>query len=156
MAAKIHYDDNIFYAATLVKTLKNGFALEIDPEYFAEKIHEDLLFAGTALSRIYLSLKANAHLITRTEHLRSLLRAKRDFTGLLESILAKKTPFSVSLEANFPKLKICRAEQIRDIEEIKAHIENCRQEDSAVEHDVISGEEFRFLLTPEEQADTKQ
>ncbi|MDR3200881.1 MAG: hypothetical protein LBT68_05425 [Spirochaetales bacterium] len=153
MATKIHYGDNIFYIESLIKTLKNGLSLEIDPEYFAERIHDDLLFSGAVLNRIYVSLKSNAHLITRNEYLRSLLRAKRDFTGLLENIIEKKLPLAASLETGFPKLKICRAEQVRDIEEIKAYIENRRREDPVSEDDVISGEEFRFLLPPVEQAD---
>ena len=151
MATKIHYGDNIFYLETLLKTVKNGLSLEIDADYFRERMLDDILFLCSSLGTIYASLKANSHLIKKTDYLRSLLRAKRDFIVLLEDILAKKLPLAAELTEGFPKLKICRAEQARDAEEIKAVIENRGQEESAAANDLISGEELRFLFTPSEE-----
>ena len=151
MTTKINYENNIFYLQTLLKTTKNGLTLEIDAEYFQEKVLTDILFLASSLSAIYTSLKANAHLIKKNSYLRSLLRTKRDFAELVQNILEKKLPLASSLAAEFPKLKICRAEQTRDIEEIRAYIENRTQDGSPPESEVISSEEFRFLLTPTEE-----
>ena len=153
MATKINYENNIFYLQTILKTTKNGLTLEIDAEYFREKVAADMFFLASSLSALYASLKANSHLIKKSSYLRSLLRTKRDFAELAQNILEKKLPLAPSLAEEFPKLKICRAEQARDIEEIKAHIENRSQKESSPESDVISSEEFRFLLTPAEDQD---
>ena len=155
MATKIHYEDNIYYLEILLKTIRNGLLLEIDAEYFRERILDDILFLGSSMGKIYASLKANSRLIKKIDYLRSLLRAKRDFIALVEDILAKKLPLAAEFTAGFPRLKICRAEQARDAEEIKTFIENRRQEDSSSESDLISGEEFRFLLTPADEAEGK-
>jgi hypothetical protein len=155
MATKIHYEDNIFYLETLLKTVKKGISLQIDVEYFREKMLEDIFFLGSSLGRMYASLKTNSHLIKKTDYLRSLLRAKRDFTELVESILEKKLPLAASLEAGFPRLKICRAEQAQDIGEIRAHLENSAREEAACRSDVISGEEFRFLLRPASEGEAQ-
>ena len=150
MTTKIHYGDNIFYLESLLKTIKNGLSLEIDPEYFTERIATDILFMGSALSRIYSSLKANSYLIKKNEYLRSLLRAKRDYVDLLDYILGKKIPFASGLEHCFPKFSVSRAEQIRNIEEIKIMIETRHREEISQASDIISGEEFRILLNPAE------
>jgi hypothetical protein len=150
MTTKIHYSDNIFYLETLLKTIKTGVSLEIDSDYFKTKIMEDILFTGAAFSRTYAALKLNAHLINKNEYLRSFLRAKRNFVNLLEDILAKRLPFAAHLESGFPQFTVFRAEQIRDIAEIKAQIEKDHREDSSSKRDVISGEEFRFLFKSDE------
>ena len=151
MATKINYENNIFYLQTLLKTTKTGLTLEIDADYFREKLAADIFFLASALSATYASLKANTHLIKKKSYLRSLLRTKRDFAELAQNILERKLPLASSLTAEFSRLKICRAEQTRDIEEIKAHIEKRGQTDTTVESEVISSEEFRFLLTPTEE-----
>ena len=150
MTTKINYENNIFYLQTILKTTKTGLALEIDGEYFREKITADIFFLASSLNALYASLKANTHLIKKNNYLRGLLRTKRDFAELLQNILEKKFPLASSLSAEFPKLRVCRAEQTRDIEEIKAHIENRSQNEGSPQSDVISSEEFRFLLTPTE------
>ena len=150
MTTKINYENNIFYLGTILKTVKNGLILEIDAEFFREKVLSDIHFLASSLRAIYASLKANTHLIKKNTYLRSLLRTKRDFAELVQNILDRKLPLASSLTAEFPGLKICRAEQVCDIEEIKAHIENRTQDEGASESDVISGEEYRFLLTPVE------
>jgi hypothetical protein len=155
MPAKIHYGDNIFYLETFIRTIKNGLALEIDQEYFGARLLEDILFLDSSLNKIHASLKANAHLIRKSDYLRALLRAKRNFAGILKTIVTEKPPGAACLQTNFSKLKICEAQHIRDIEELRSAIE-IRAKDPAPESDVISGEEFRFLLTPAEAPQSKK
>ena len=151
MAAKINYGDNIYYLETLIKTIKNGLSLNIDADYFREKTLEDIQFLGSALSEIYASLRANSHLIKKTDYLRSLLRATRDYLSLIEDILAGKLPLAPELSVGFPKLKISKAEETRDIEDIKAFIENRGQADA--DSDLLSTEEYQFLLTQADDTD---
>jgi hypothetical protein len=155
MPAKIHYGDNVFYLETFIKAVRTGMTLEIDPEYFGDRLPEDIFFLNTSLNKIYASLKANDHLIKKGDYLRSLLRAKRDFAGLLKNIMAKKLPGANYVKAHISKIRICEEEQARDIEEIRGAIANLRVKDSGSESDVISGEEFRFLFTPAGQPENK-
>ena len=151
MTTKTNYENNIFYLQTLLKTARNGLSLEIDAEYFQGKILDDILFLSSSLSAMYASLKANTHLIKKTNYLRSLLRTKRDFTELVQNILEKKLPLAYCLEAELPKLKTCMAEQKLDIDEIKAQVENRGQNEGLAESDIISSEEFHFLLKPNDE-----
>ncbi|MDR1316997.1 MAG: hypothetical protein LBK13_09010 [Spirochaetales bacterium] len=153
MSTKIHYSDNIFYLQTLVKTVRNGLSLEIDPEYFQDRLLEDILFLNVSLNKIYESLKANTYLIRKGDYLRSLLRAKRDFAEVLRNIAEKKLPGAECLQAGIAKLKSCEEQQQRDMKEIRGVIESSRAKGAGAETDIISEEEFRFLFTPAEQPD---
>jgi hypothetical protein len=155
MPAKIHYGDDIFYLQALIKAAKSGAALEIDPEYFGNRLLDDVFFLNASLNKIYASLKANEHLIRKGDYLRSLLRAKRDFAALLKNVAAKKPPGAGPAQANASRIRIWEEEQARDIGEIRAAIENRHAKDSASESDIISKEEFRFLFTPAEQPEGK-
>ncbi|MDR2589316.1 MAG: hypothetical protein LBC67_07810 [Spirochaetales bacterium] len=170
MATKIHYEDNIFYAESLLKTVKNGLLLEIDPEYFRDRLKEDILFAGSILDCMYSSLKSNSRLIKKNDYFRGLLRAKRNLAALLDDIIANKftcllpgpeggegrgelSEIRVSLRANpsavFEDFARLRAAQKNDCEEIRALVENYHEE-RGNESDVISSDEFMLLLTPQE------
>lgn len=155
MTTKIHYEDNIFYLGTLVKTVKTGLVLEIDPEYFIDKVLEDILFIDSAFARTYASIKSNSYLIKKTDYLRGLLREKRMFISLLEDILNGKVPFSAHLEPFFPKFRDSLSEHMRDAFEIKTHLDGPRDE-IALGGDVISAAEFQFLLGEDERTESPE
>ena len=143
---QIHYGDTIFYLQTLMKAARSGLSLNIDTGFFREKMLEDILFIGSYLGKVYTSLKANTRLIKKADYIRGLLRAKRDYIALVDDILAGNLPFAAEIKAGFPKLKMSRAEEAATLDEITGYIEKRGQEDSAAESELISGEEFRFLL----------
>jgi hypothetical protein len=149
MAKKIHYQDNLFYLITLIKNLREGFSLDIDPEYFTDKVIEDVFFIDSCLKRIYSALKSNSYLVNRPDYLKNLLRAKKAFNDFLEQIINSKFAFCVHIEPFFAKFKSSMVEHIRDMTEISAMLEPKKQEDAG-DPDVISQDEYRFLLKDDE------
>jgi hypothetical protein len=149
MAAKINYEDNIFFLDTIVSALKSGLTLDIDPEYFRDKVVEDVFFVDTSLKRIYVSLKENNFLIRRAEYLRSLLRVSRLFREFLDRLVNKEVAFASHLEPYFLKLRGAATDheaiagEIMDILEVT--------EPTEVDQDFVSQDEFRFLLEEDEQ-----
>lgn len=145
MAAKINYEDNIFFLTTLTRDLSTGVKLDIDPDVFRDKILEDVLFVDTALIRMYESLQENRRLIRRLEYLRALLRAERVFIDFLEAVTSSSVPFSEHLEPFFTKLRATRREHANIAGEMDLAIRSSGDEDS---EDLVSEEEFRTLLEP--------
>lgn len=145
MTTKIHYEDNVFFLTSMIKTLKAGMSLDIDPEYFMDKVIEDIFFIDSALSRSFISLKSNPYLIKRAEHLRSLLRAKKIYIDFLTDILESKISFSAHLQPFLEKFTASRSEHIRDTGEIHAMLSEPPAENEA-DADIISSTEYRFLL----------
>jgi hypothetical protein len=153
MAAKTNFEDNIFYLNTLVKSLKAGISLDIDPDYFREKMVEDIFFVDSSLSRIYASLKDSVYLIRRAEYLRNLARAKRIFADFLTDVLEGGLTFANHLDQYYSKFRAARSEHLADVQEI-SHLLDRPHGDEVEQEDTISREEYRFLLqvdeTPEE------
>jgi hypothetical protein len=133
----------------MIKTLKNGLSLDVDPEYFIDKVIEDVFFIDSTLARVFVSLKENPYLIKRTDHLRSLLRVKKVFIDFLEEVFEGKLVFSVNLEPFFPKFRAARNDHIRDTAEIHILIENPPASEQS-DDDIISAAEFQFLLKEDE------
>lgn len=148
VAAHTNYDDDIFFVQALVKSLKAGLTLEIDADLFRDKVIEDILFADGTLARIYQSLDTNRFLVRRAEYLRDLLRAKRAFADFLEEITSGRLSFSSELESVRSTLTEARIRHVREI----ADIQTAMDQDAASPEpqDIVSQDEFRFLLKPEE------
>ena len=151
MIMKVHYEDNLFFLSTLVKALKTGLAQDIDPEFFIDKVIEDIFFIDSSLAKTFNTLKSSTHLIKRKEYLRVLFRTKKVFIEFLEEIVGGKLAFSPNLEPFFPKLKNSLNEHIKDNEEIHLLLEDGSDLAEAVEDDVISRTEYQFLLEEEEE-----
>ncbi|MFW6363371.1 MAG: hypothetical protein ACOC0D_05950 [Spirochaeta sp.] len=151
MGYRINYEDNIFFLNSLIKTLQKGMNLEIDSDYFRDKILEDILFLDSCLLQMFKSLSSSQFLITRHQHLRDLQRTTALFIDLLDGVLDDAFQFSEQLRSAFVKLKACRLEQERNCADINAILTGDTPED---EHeDTVSQDEFRFLLTPNQDND---
>lgn len=152
MGYKTNFADNIFYMNHQIKTLQQGLNLEIDPEYFREKIIEDILFIDTCLQQLFSALRDNSYLITRHQHLRDLHRATSLFVDFLDGILDEKYRFAPQLRTAYAKLKACRIEQQKNCDDIRALLYDPPPAD---EHeDTVSPDEFRFLM--EQDHDSEQ
>lgn len=152
MAAMTNYEDNIFFLNTIVKTLRSGVTLDIDPDYFREKIVEDIFFVDSSLARIYSSLKENVHMIRRTEYLRDLMRAKKIFVDFLSEILDGEMAFSPHLDSYFSKLRAARSEHLADIQAIHNMLDEPEMAEPE-EADTISKAEYQFLFQNDEPAE---
>ncbi len=151
MGAKVHYEDNLFFLHSILRTIESGLRLDIDPEYFKDKILEDVFFIDATLMRTFSSLKDNAFLINRASYLRSLRRTLRAFIDFLASVNAGKLEAAAILEAYRDRLESSMETHQRTIREIDAILDSLEPDDEASK--VISMEEYGFLLSRTEEAD---
>jgi hypothetical protein len=151
MTARVNYDDNIFFVQTMIKTLRSGLALDVDPELFKDKALEDIFFIDSTLMRILTQLRDNPNLIRRSEYLKALLRAENTFLDFLADILAAERPLAASLTPFSHKVRACRSSHQTTRTEVQTMLH--RPEDHAPEEDVVSQEELGFLLQEDEDED---
>ena len=81
---KIRYDDNIFFLTSLIRSIDEAIQLDVDPEFFVEKIIEDILFIDSTIQKLYLILKNNSRLLDSHIYLHCIVKVKKCFTDLLE------------------------------------------------------------------------
>jgi hypothetical protein len=150
MAVSVNYDDSIFYLQTMVKTLSTGLNLDVDPTIFKEKMVEEILFVDSSINQILQRLRDNFRLIHRTEYLRMLLRGINGYLELLDACVNGKLAMSEELEDFFPKLTRLLESHEGRAREIQAALQQGALGSDAPE-DVVSQEEFRFLLQEENE-----
>lgn len=144
MAKKIHYDDNLFYLREIIKSLKRGYSVEIDNEYFRDKITEDVLFIDAILRRMCSNLMKNDQLIKRPEVLRSLMISIIQYLEVLDMIISKPISSSFFQKQFLEKFSEIQNYQQDELEGIKKTLLSV---DSALSaEDLVSQEEFGLLL----------
>ena len=144
MKTAINYEDNIFFAHSLIHTLKAGLELEIENDYFGDKVVEDILFLDRTLSQLYEQLNKNHFLIRRTEMFRKLLHASSALLNVLQRCLEGSLNIAATARS---RLRTCRGEQQAILDAILSEL---RQDDrNEVSKDVVSSAEFEFLLRDE-------
>ncbi|MCG8480579.1 MAG: hypothetical protein MI724_15910 [Spirochaetales bacterium] len=144
MASKVHYDDNLFFIHSILRTVVAGMKLDIDPEYFKDKIVEDIFFIDATLMRTFSSLKDNVYLINRSSYLRSLRRTVTAFTEFLDTVAAERAGLSDSLSPYHDKLDSTLHAHNHILREINAMLDQEELDEETV--DVVSSEEYGFLL----------
>jgi hypothetical protein len=154
MTARVNYDDNIFFVQTMIKTLRSGLALDIDPELFKDKALEDIFFIDSTLMKILSQLRENPNLIRRSEYLKSLLRAENAFLDFLGDILASERPLAESLSPYSHKVRACRSSHQSTLSDVQNMLH--RPEQGSPEEDVVSQEELGFLLEEDEEEDDEE
>ncbi|MFP4114787.1 MAG: hypothetical protein ACOCZB_03840 [Spirochaetota bacterium] len=152
MATRVNYDDNLFYVMTMTRALRSGLHLEIDPDYFRDKMVEDIFFLDRVLEQIYEALRTNAYLINRRDHLRELMRAKRTFADMLDEILESRLAFSHHLEPFRAKLSGAREQHVRDLSDIQNSMETDVTTDD--QQSIVGQDEYRFLFQNDDESDS--
>ncbi len=150
MPEKIHYDDNIFFMTALIRTLNDAVKLNVDADYFADKVLEDTLFIDTSIQKSYGSLKENTHLIRRNSYLHSIMKLKRAYGRLLEDLLATEGAFAAPFETMRPKLRRIAACHLNDVKDIREGLEDVHS--VKFDSDMISYDELNFLMSPMEDS----
>lgn len=154
MTSRVNYDDNIFFVQTMIKTLRSGLALDVDPELFKDKALEDIFFIDSTLMKILAQLRDNPNLIRRSEYLKALLRAENTFLDFLADIIAAERPLAESLSPFSHKVRACRSSHQTTRTEVQNMLH--RPEDHAPEEDVVSQEELGFLLQEDEDGEDEE
>lgn len=145
MAKMIHYGDNLFVVGEMIRVLKDGLQLEIDPGMFSEKIVEDIFFIDGCLTKLTQALIASPLLIDRNEHLKTLMRIDNLFADLLEDVTQERLRIGAELRPLFGRLQKLCASYRSHVAEIRKTI--AESEPAVGEHgDMISPAEYEFLL----------
>jgi len=147
---KIRYDDNIFFIRSLIRTLHDAIRLDVDIEYFADKILEDILFINASIQKIYGSLKNNSLLIRRNVYYHSIMKLKEAYVYFLNELRSTGGGVGNSFEHMRTKFKLITENNLKDLKEIKDIISGI--EVGKVEGDTISQSELHYLMSPMENS----
>ncbi|OQX30067.1 MAG: hypothetical protein B0D92_00415 [Spirochaeta sp. LUC14_002_19_P3] len=145
MAEKIHYDDNIFFLTVMIQSLHDALQINIDAEYFAEKILEDSMFINTSIQKIYKTLTENRNLINAPSYLHSVMKAKVVYGRLIDAILHSEGDFSVIFKTKSSQLQQIAASHREDVQIIKEKLSNINDKN------IISFDELNILMSPIEE-----
>ena len=140
MGQKIHFEDNIFFLNEIVRTLQRNMSLKPDPEYFLEKIIDDITFLDSTFTQLCSSLKGNPHLINRQQYLRYRSKTASLFIRLLESLQGNNA-FDFSDYKR--ELEIILQNQCNNIQDVNRILFGTLQEQT---EDQVSEEEFKHLF----------
>ncbi len=151
MGAKVHYEDNLFFLHSILRTIESGLKLDVDPEYFKDKILEDLFFIDAALLRTFSSLKDNAYLINRAGYLRSLRRTVRAFIDFLNLLRSGNIGPRDMFRSYQSRMQHTIDTHQRMLEEVDRMLDELDPDDEAT--DVVSPEEYGYLLSPADDED---
>lgn len=152
MTRKINYEDDIFSLALLVRCLQDILKLEIDPEFFRERVLSDIAWADSMIGRVYQGLLASSLFVKRQDHLREIQKLKRAFIEVLDGLLLKRVPFAEHVADSLDRLVAIREAHERDITDIKTTLAGRGQAAPEEEH-MVSPEELKFLMTtPDEES----
>lgn len=140
----VHYEDDIFFLNEQIRLLSRNLKLHLDATYFADKVHQDLMFFDNLLSQFYRSLTANQVVVDRPQNLRFLNKTKRFFCNLLDSIVSGHIAAHLDLSSHFAEYTSTQMRQEEEIHEIQSLLnEIISQEDP---EELISSEEYKFLF----------
>ncbi|MFW5643042.1 MAG: hypothetical protein ACOCYQ_03360 [Alkalispirochaeta sp.] len=149
MSVKVHYEDNLFFLHSILRTLEGGLRIDIDVEYFKDKVLEDVFFIDSTLLRTFSSLKENGYLINRVSYLRSLRRTVRAFTDFLARVTSGNLGGGDFVEAYQTRLAATLDEHRHVLREIDVILDQLEPDEEA--EDVVSSQEYDFLLSSGEE-----
>jgi hypothetical protein len=150
MTRRINYEDDLFSLALQVRCLSDMLKLEIDPEFFRERIVGDVAWLDAAIGRVFQSLRGSPSFVGRQDHLREVQRLKQAFAGALGGIVQKRAPFASHLADRLESLREIQASHLRDAAEIRSLLTAGASAPQEEEH-MVSAEELKILFTPSEE-----
>ncbi len=150
MTRKINYEDDIFSLALQVRCLQDILKLEIDPEFFRERVLGDISWADAMIAKVYQSLVASSLFVKRQEHLREIQKLKRAFVETIDSLLSRRVPFAQHVVDSTESLQAIRDAHEKDIGDIRELLTG-RGQGAMEEEQVVSAEELKFLMTASDE-----
>jgi hypothetical protein len=149
MTQYIHYEENIFMLNDMLRHIERSLKIDVDNDYFLEKIKSDLLFSESKLANLYESLIDSTLKLDKEQYLRHLYKTKNLFIEIAESLLNNTSGRSLDFTDFKPRLKEAVLEQQFENNNI-GDILNKDNEDMP-DTDQISQEELMFLMLPDEE-----
>ena len=153
MTRKINYEDDIFSLALQVRCIQDILRLDVDPEFFRERVLGDIAWADDMIGRVYQSLVASSLFVKRQEHLREIQKLKRAFVDVIEGLLDRRVPFAQHITDSGDRLREIRDAHERDIADIREVLAGRGQVAPEEEH-MVSAEELKFLMTASSDEET--
>lgn len=147
MSAKIHYEDNLFFLHSILRTVEAGLRLDINVEFFGDKILEDVFFVDAMLLRTMAALKENDQLVNRTAYLRSLRRTVTAYSSFIDRAIAGDLGYNDIFSPYTEKLTASAAAHSSIRREIDALLDRIEPDEET--NNIVSSEEFGFLLADE-------
>lgn len=151
MTQYIHYEANIFMLNDLLRHIQRSLKIDIDNDYFLEKIKSDILFSESKLTNMYESLKNSTLQLDKDQYLRHLYKTKNLFIEMAESIINNSSGRSLDFSDFTPRLKEAVYEQQYEYNDIGDILSNNNEEGPG--SDQISQEELMFLMSYEDESE---
>jgi hypothetical protein len=148
MTQYIHYEANISMLNDMLKHIQRSLKIDIDNDYFLEKIKSDILFAESKLAAIYESLKDSTLQLDKAQYFRHLYKTKSFFIEIAESILNDNIGRSLDFSDFNSRLRDAVLEQQFEYDDI-GNILAATDADE-IDKDQISQEELMFLMSNDE------
>jgi hypothetical protein len=150
MTRRINYEDDIFSLALQVRCLRDMLKLEIDPEFFRERIVADIAYLDSTIGRVSQSLRASPSFVGKQDHLRELRKLEQALAEALAEILQKRSPFWQHLADRLDAVQEMQAAHLRDASEIRSLLAG-QATGPQEEENMVSTEELKILFAPPEE-----
>jgi len=150
MTRRINYEDDIFSLALQVRCLRDILRLEIDPEFFRERILADITSLDATISRIAQSLRASPSFAGHQEHLKELRRLDQAFCETLGDLVDRRAPFWAHLADRLESIAEMRASREQEAADIGRTLAGRSAGPDEGEH-MVSAEELKILFAPPEE-----
>ncbi len=147
MNKDVHFDADIFYTALIIRTIRQGCSLNIDSDFFLDKIMEDIMFVDRTLKNIMEQLDGDIHSIDTGQYVRNLYLVKRDLVFLLDDIRGMVFPFAQYLkqyESRFAQIIVSQKTDMMKLDDILT-----TDEQKNNDKDILSSEEYQILFDVE-------
>lgn len=146
----IHYEEDTFLLKEMLKTLRRGCSIDIDPSIFLEYSINQLLFISKALKELYSSITESSHLKS-PEHIRGLLRVSNSYTELLDDLFNDRLKFAGycrNYTEDFRKIDSEHQDSATELKEILDSITAGSEDEQ-----LVSEEEFMFLFKENKESE---
>ncbi len=154
MTQYIHYEANIFMLNDLLRHIQRNLKIDIDNDYFLEKIKSDILFAESKLAILYESLKDSTLQLDKAQYFRHLYKTKSLFLEITQGIIDKSTGRSLDFNDFTDRLKDALLEQQFEYDDISKILDKTNAEE--LDTDQISQEELMFLMSNDEETENEE
>ncbi len=144
MPQMIHYQDDLFSLSVLVKSLDLILSTETDPDYFAERVGNDIGFLDSSLQVFGSLLEQNTLLLERAEYLKLLERTVKSFLGVLDRLSGSGYPRARSFAGDGMQLDVASGEQRALLGRLGVILNSSLAGDA--ETDLVSQDELSELL----------
>lgn len=143
MANMIHYEEDIFLLKEMLKTLKRGCSISIDPSIFLEYTINQLLFISKALKELYSTINESSH-IKSPEQIKNILRTSSSFREFLDDLINDRLKFSDFTRSYTSDFQSIEEEHLKESLRLKELLLTLSDDDDNEE--LVSEEEFMFLF----------